>query len=518
MVGKRRTHNEFVNEMRLINPEIEIVGTFVNTSTRIKCKCKRCGHEWETKPSHLLAGHGCVKCMARKLSDTKRMPQEEFVSRIAIINPSIIVKGEYIDRNTRVKCQCRKCGNVWMGLPVTMLRGTGCPKCSNEDNRKRLAKTQEQFEEELEIANPDIEAIGEYVNANTPIRFRCKKCDYEWDAQPSSILNQGTGCPRCVRYLKVSFPETAFFYYIRQLFPKTVQTHKAFGIEIDIYIPEVRKGIEYDGVAWHKNKYRADSRKTILCEKNGIELIHIREHGLRPLKTGKCILRSDNESNESLVDSIKELLHYLSPRENVSVDVNRDINDIYELIPHQNQTDLFINRMAVVNQEIEVLGKYYQARKPIKCRCKTCGYEWEITPDNLLRGHGCPSCAGKAKRSHEVFLEEIELANPEIEVVGQYLGLAKKIRCKCKKCGYEWEPRADHLLEGHGCPNCSMRKGGRRKTQEEFEEDLANVCPDIEVVGEYVNARRDVRCRCKICGYEWESKPVNLLRSLNCTQ
>lgn len=40
----------------------------------------------------------------------------------------------------------------------------------------------------------------------------------------------------------------------------------------------------------------------------------------------------------------------------------------------------------------EILGEYEKARKPLKVRRKKCNHVYLISPDNLLRGKGCPKC------------------------------------------------------------------------------------------------------------------------------
>ena len=61
------THEEFVNKMKEINNDIEILGKYVNSYTKIKCKCKIDGYEWEVRPSNLSKGTGCPKCANRKM-------------------------------------------------------------------------------------------------------------------------------------------------------------------------------------------------------------------------------------------------------------------------------------------------------------------------------------------------------------------------------------------------------------------------------------------------------------------
>ena len=42
--------------------------------------------------------------------------------------------------------------------------------------------------------------------------------------------------------------------------------------EIDIFIPSLKIGIEYDGKNWHKD-FNKDLKKDKLCKDNGIDLI-----------------------------------------------------------------------------------------------------------------------------------------------------------------------------------------------------------------------------------------------------
>lgn len=54
--------------------------------------------------------------------------------------------------------------------------------------------------------------------------------------------------------------------------------------------------------------------------------------------------------------------------------------------------------------EYEILSEYVKARQKIKVRRIPCGHVYEITPDNLLRGKGCPRCG--IKQSHFMDLTE----------------------------------------------------------------------------------------------------------------
>lgn len=48
----------------------------------------------------------------------------------------------------------------------------------------------------------------------------------------------------------------------------------------------------------------------------------------------------------------------------------------------------------VKDRQFDVLERYTGATNKMRFRCKVDGHEWQATPDNILRGRGCPKCAG----------------------------------------------------------------------------------------------------------------------------
>lgn len=65
----RKSHEDFVKEMKTINPTIKIVGKYVNNKTKIKCKCLICGMIWEATPSNLLKYRGCPACKRSSIGE-----------------------------------------------------------------------------------------------------------------------------------------------------------------------------------------------------------------------------------------------------------------------------------------------------------------------------------------------------------------------------------------------------------------------------------------------------------------
>ena len=55
----------------------------------------------------------------------------------------------------------------------------------------------------------------------------------------------------------------------------------------------------------------------------------------------------------------------------------------------------------------------------------------------------------------------------------------------------------------------------RRKTQEEF---LSEVDSTVEILSEYTNWNCSIKCRCKLCGREWETSAASLLHGSACKE
>lgn len=180
----------------------------------------------------------------------------------------------------------------------------------------------------------------------------------------------------------------------------------------------------------------------------------------------------------------------------------------------------FIEELQHINPKIEVLGNYVNNKTKIKCKCLIDGYEWSAIPNSLLQGHGCPICGGWIKKTHEEFVNELKIINPNIIVIDTYKNRKVKIKCKCAIDGNEWYAIPYNLLQGIGCPTCGLlsRIDSRTKSCEQFVSELKSINPNIEIIGDYINTYTKVKCRCKIDGCEWDALPNNLLQGHGCPQ
>ena len=398
-------------------------------------------------------------------------------------------------------------------------KGRKCTECQR-NARQTTTKSQEDFIKELNEVNPQIIPLEPYQGIYKKILCECKICGNEWETSPHQLLI-GRGCQKCKRRWQTSFPEQALLYYLKPLYSDIECSYKkGFGnSELDLFIPSLMIGIEYDGMRWHKGRVEVEQRKYELCKAQNIFLIRMREsiEGVELEKICDHWIETKygrEKKTEALDVSITELILYLgNSMSDDYVNTDRDRLNI------QSSYYSEIGDRSLESIAPEIAKEWYQPKngkiKPSMVRagtndmfywkCWVCGFVYPATVYTRISGHGCPKCAGVMNKSHEAFLEEAKKANPNTIVLSEYTNATTKVCVQCMKCGFVGMVSPRTILKGGGCRVCNNKKAGLEKTikQEDFIEDIKDKHPDIEVLGEYTGSHKRIRCHCKKCGYEW---------------
>ena len=195
-MAKKKTHEQYVEEVKNINPNIEVVETYIDAKTKIKHHCLKHNVYWCTCPSNILQNHGCEKCRREKISNYHMKDAEQYINDVNNINSNIIVKEPYIDAKTPILHKCKIHNIEWKISPTNILNGCGCYLCKSKKISNKLSMTHNQYKEKINNINPNITVIERYINGSTPILHKCLIDGYEWKIYPKYILN-GTGCPKC---------------------------------------------------------------------------------------------------------------------------------------------------------------------------------------------------------------------------------------------------------------------------------------------------------------------------------
>lgn len=210
-MSKKKTHEEYVEELYNKNPTVEAVDLYVDARTPILHHCLLHDVFWNTAPYRVLQGCGCPKCKKEKFHKSRCRTHDQYVLEVKVVNPNVEILEQYIDARTPILHRCKIDGYIWKPIPDSILHGHGCPKCRDRWLHEQKAKTQKQYEEEVSKLHPTIKVLGIYINSETPILHQCLIDGHIWLAKPANILH-GKGCPKCVGNIKLTHGE-----YIKRL-------------------------------------------------------------------------------------------------------------------------------------------------------------------------------------------------------------------------------------------------------------------------------------------------------------
>ena len=309
--------------------------------------------------------------------------------------------------------------------------------------------------------------------------------------------------------MNTSFPEQAVYFYIKKVFPDAINSYKDIfdnRMELDIYIPSIKVGIEYDGAKWHKDETLYKERtKYHICQKKGIFLYRLKEnraHQVDGLDVADGIIRVQKAPSASNMDyfyldkAIKSLLYYLfdfdisdtfnhgtinnnyldainGAKINTDVDTKRDkklILENYKVALEHNSLqqlypDIAMQWHPTLNGDLKpnmfTYGSHYKAH----WLCPTCKQTWQAAIS--LRtgiGRGCPYCAHERPIKG---VNDLVTLRPDLMKEWDYeknKGIAptnlmpnsnKRVWWKCSKCGYEYRSYICNRNKGNGCKRCA---------------------------------------------------------------
>ena len=172
---------------------------------------------------------------------------------------------------------CEKYGNEWQKVFNGMQSKTKLDK--NYSEILELNKTEPvTFLEDREHFYGKNSLVYKY-------RWQCKECGEIFE---SAFVNtsQFPVCPKChPKFTNFSKMEKFLVDFIKMIYKGEIMENTRSIIpplELDIYIPELKLAIEFNGDYWHSEEAGTDKNyhlnKTKLCEEKGIHLIHIFEH------------------------------------------------------------------------------------------------------------------------------------------------------------------------------------------------------------------------------------------------
>lgn len=466
-----------------LNEELTPNNITAHNDKKVWWLCSDCGNSYKTSVySRTSLRTGCPICSNRMvvvgvndLTTTHPHLAEEWnYIRNGTLKPTNIVAGS----NTKVWWKCKE-QHEWKATVCSRAAGRECPICAQKERPVSRQKTLLLQKGSLLSNYPDLAAqwhptknkniSPDDVTAGSSRKawWICEK-GHEWEAVISSRVS-GRGCPYCNYEHSTSFPEQALYFYLSQV-TYAINRYTFLGREIDIYLPLLNIGIEYNGRYYHRNRQLQDWEKQMFLKEQGIRLISINEGDetfIEEDTVGYKYLNSDYISFGDVVQIVLDLCKLPS----IDIDMSRDRKYIFEqYIQQEKSNSLAVKYPWVVDEwDYEKNGKLtpwqisFGSKKRVHWRCKKCGYQWESVA-NTRKTSGCPCCANRVVVAG---INDLSTTHPELAAEWDYEKNEKKptevvsgshqcVWWICKN-GHSWKAQVKSRAQGTGCPQCKRK-------------------------------------------------------------
>lgn len=465
------------------NVDIKPSDITVGSHRQVYWKCPQ-GHSWHARIRDLITGHGCAVCANRQIT--------EGVNDLATYYPDLVKEWDYekngnllptmisYGTDKQVWWKCEKCGNSWLASPNSRTcNGRGCPVCGHfkiDSDRTSLKAVNKSLAKEWNYEkNHPLTPEDVFPTSKKVVWWKCSICGNEWQAQIGN-RNKGDMCPKCSPKRKTSFPEQAIYYYVKQSYQDAIIHYTGIfhnQMELDIYLPSIKTGIEYDGV-WHKAKASAkrDQEKYKICKKNGIRLIRITEQNEDSLlKNCDILIKTDYTTRniQELDNTLNDLSKYIClPEHNCPKDEYVIKETYYSILRKDSLASLFpelVNEWDYEkNNNLSPKTINAHSGQIVYWKCNN-GHSWKAAIDSRTKGHGCPYCTGRKVLTgyNDLLSQNPELTkewnyekNSELKPSDIHYNSMKKVWWKCSSCGYEWMTTVfNRNQKNYQCPVCS---------------------------------------------------------------
>lgn len=130
-MARKKTHQEYIKEVAKINPNIEVLGEYINNCTKILHRCKIDGHEWMTIPNSILMNKGCPVCSKQAIGKSPEYKNSIWASEYREYFSQYMteeqMKQHMPKSNQHINITCPNCKRVKsIKIEALLRQGLGC--------------------------------------------------------------------------------------------------------------------------------------------------------------------------------------------------------------------------------------------------------------------------------------------------------------------------------------------------------------------------------------------------------
>ena len=244
--------------------------------------CKLLSTEYKNAKTNLLIE--CIKGHKHKITwsnwklygernNCMRISFEDVRKSFELENYTLVSK-RYTGNQSRLRFICPKGHNHQIRW-AQWNSGQRCGIC-NKELYPKIDKIRKSF------GNENYKLLSKkYVNRFLHLKFLCPNGHTHGMTWPA--WKSGHRCGKCS--FMVSKAEKEIVRYVRSLRIKVIENDRKtiFNpitdrfLELDVWMPKLKKTIEYNGIYWHYNNHPTDAIKKKLCREKNIQLLVIRD-------------------------------------------------------------------------------------------------------------------------------------------------------------------------------------------------------------------------------------------------
>ena len=397
------------------------------------------------------------------------------------LTPENVTKGQ----TKKVWWRCSKGHSYLARIDHRCTMHSGCPYCA--PNGLVI-----KGENDLLTLFPEIAGEWDYTQnelrpdeyrpySNKSVYWICPICGNSYAHKIHNRTLNGFGCPQCMKESHTSMQEQTLYFYLSQV-TDVENRAKVHGMELDIFLPALNTGIEYNGEYYHKGKQQHDKKKAQALGEAGIRTIIINCGRVRELRGDQITLETTEMSNprdDEFTWGLKQifiLLDLPAP----DIDLQRDRIAIYGLFIKSIKGSSLAAAYPLIakewdyekNKGLSPSAFSFGSHKSVWWKCPKCNLSYDMIIYNRTSGkQNCPYCSGKRiaegyndlATTHPQLVKEWDfLANekpPQRYTYGSHYNAA----WICRKCGHRWHAAIYSRVQGKGCPACAKNSGIRRK-------------------------------------------------------
>jgi len=252
---------------------------YKNCKIKLDISCSK-DHVYKTTFTSFLQGCRCRKCYIENRNIGFSI---KYIRECLKENGYMLISKEYKNTLTPIKIQCPE-GHTYNILFNNFKNGQRCQICYFNERRNSYEYIKNKIE--------DIEGYTllskNYVNNRTKLKISCPK-GHIFHANFDNFNRAGSRCPHCYFSSKSSNTEKELINIIKTLTDKSIIKNDRTQIvnpitgnnlELDVWIPSLRKAIEFNGTYWHsfEDTKERDQIKKNICKNIGIDLLIIEEN------------------------------------------------------------------------------------------------------------------------------------------------------------------------------------------------------------------------------------------------